>query len=180
MNIIVKDKQFEPFITKDAIEKRVVQIAQQINEDYKHKKPLFLGILNGSFLFAADLFRHITLPNAEISFVKLASYKGTNSTGSVLTSIGLDMPLQGRDIIIIEDIIDTGNTLNSFLPDLYSRSISSLSIATLLCKPDALLHPAIKAQYCAFEIENKFVLGYGLDYDGLGRNLPEIYRLCGE
>jgi hypoxanthine phosphoribosyltransferase len=132
-------------------------------------------VLNGSFVFAADLFRQLTI-EAEISFIKLASYKGTTSTGNVITAIGLDNNLDDRHIIIVEDIIDTGKTLYSFLPEMHSRHIASLKIATLLSKPDALQYD-VKADYIAFEIENKFVLGYGLDYDGLGRNLPELYVL---
>lgn len=147
-----------------------------IDADYAGKTPLFLAILNGSFIFAADLFRAITV-EAEISFIKLASYKGTTSTGSVITAIGMEENLNGRHIVILEDIIDTGKTISSFVPDLLHRQPASLRIATFLTKPEALQHD-VKADYVGFEIENKFVVGYGLDYDGHGRNLPELYQLA--
>lgn len=175
MEVKIFDKVFVPFISQATIAARVAELAQQINVDYAGKKPLVIGVLNGSFVFAADLFRQLTI-EAEISFIKLASYKGTTSTGTVITAIGLDNNLDDRHIIIVEDIIDTGKTLYSFLPEMHSRHIASLKIATLLSKPEALQYD-VKADYCAFEIDNKFVLGYGLDYDGLGRNLPELYVL---
>ena len=139
------------------------------------KKPLFIAILNGAFIFAADLFKQINI-EAEISFIKLASYKGIKSTGKVITAIGLDVDLHRRDVIIVEDIVDTGKTLFQFLPQLQHQHPASLKIASLLHKPDALLHP-IKIDYLGFTIPNKFVIGYGLDYDGLGRNIKEIYQL---
>ncbi len=175
MEIQIHDKNFVPFIAKDIIAQRVSELAAQINADYAGKRPLVIGILNGSFMFAADLFRQLTI-EAEISFIKLASYKGTTSTGKVLTAIGLDENLSNRHIILVEDIIDTGKTLYTFMPEITSRQPASVKIATLLLKPEALQHD-IKADYCAFEIKNQFVLGYGLDYDGLGRNLPELYIL---
>ena len=173
--ISVNDKIFVPFLSHEAINARVAEIAQLINADYKGKRPLFLGILNGSFIFAADLFRQLTI-EAEISFIKLASYKGTSTTGHVVTAIGLEEDLTGRHVIIIEDIIDTGKTLFSFLPEIMHRQPASLAIATFLTKPSALKY-AVKADYNAFEIEDKFVVGYGLDYDGYGRNLPDLYIL---
>jgi hypoxanthine phosphoribosyltransferase len=150
-------------------------MAEKINEDYKDKKPIFIAILNGSFMFASDLFKSISI-EAEICFIKLASYKGTKSTGNVITSIGLDEPLQGRHVVIIEDIVDTGNTLTKFLPQLYNQQPASLKIAALLHKPEALEHP-LAIDYIGFSVPNKFLLGFGLDYDGLGRNLAEIYQL---
>jgi hypoxanthine phosphoribosyltransferase len=174
-DIKVHDKIFEPFISNDLINERVQQIAGRINIDYKGKNPLLIGILNGSFIFAADLFRRLTV-NAEISFIKLASYKGTSSTDHVITAIGLEENLHNRDIIIVEDIIDTGKTMSSFLPEVLQRQPASLRIATFLTKPDALKYD-IKADYTAFEIEDKFVVGYGLDYNGLGRNFPDLYVL---
>lgn len=173
--ILVHDKAFTKFILKDTIEHHVWHLAEKINKDYEGQRPLLIGILNGSFIFAADLFRKLTI-EAEISFIKLISYKGTTSSGHVVTSIGLEESLQGRHIIIIEDIIDTGKTLHSFLPEIQSRNPASVKIATFLTKPEALKYD-VKADYSAFEIENKFVIGYGLDYDGLGRNLPDIYIL---
>ena len=171
----VHDLEFVPFILRDTITQRIAELAEQINTEYADKQPLLIGVLNGSFIFAADLFRAITIP-AEISFIKLASYKGTSSTNNVVTSIGLDKDLHNRHVILIEDIIDTGKTLHSFLPEIHHRGPASLKIATFLSKPEALKHD-VKADYVAFEIENKFVIGYGLDCDGLGRNLPDLYIL---
>ena len=173
--IQIHDKFFVPFIAKDQIKKRLAELGAQINADYAGKNPLVIGILNGSFIFAADLFRELTI-DAEISFIKLASYKGTSSTGNVVTAIGMEEQLNGRHVIIVEDIIDTGKTLHAFLPEIHLRLPASVRIATFLTKPDALKYE-VTADYTAFEIENKFVVGYGLDYDGLGRNLPELYIL---
>ncbi len=179
MNIItVKDKSFQPYLTAATIDREIMRIAKIIDEEYAGKKPLFIAILNGSFMFASDLFKKITI-DAEICFIKLASYKGTQSTGHVITSIGLDQSLKERHVIIIEDIVDTGKTLTEFLPQLHDHRPASLKIAALLHKPEALKYP-IKIDFLGFEVPNKFLLGYGLDYDGLGRNLPEIYQLVEE
>lgn len=175
MNITVLDKQFEPYISAAQIAERVAALGVQISRDYVGQKPLIIAVLNGSFIFAADLFRALTI-EAEISFIKLASYKGTTSTGSVVTAIGMEENLSGRHVIILEDIIDTGKTLHSFLPEVRQRNPASLKIATFLSKPDALQYD-VKADYTGFEITDNFVLGYGLDYDGLGRNLPELYTI---
>jgi len=169
------DKTFVPLISKEQIQQRVAEIAADISRDYFGKEPLLIAILNGSFIFAADLFRALDI-TATISFVKLASYKGTTSTGNVITAIGLDENLHDRDVIIVEDIIDTGKTLTKFLPEIFQRGPRSVKIATFLSKPEALAHE-VTADYVAFEIGNKFVVGYGLDYDGLGRNFPELYVL---
>ena len=171
----VHDKVFIPFIPKAEIEKRVHELGKMINTEYAGKKPLILGVLNGSFIFAADLFRELTI-DAEISFIKLASYKGTSSTGNVVTAIGLEEDLHGRHIIIVEDIIDTGKTMSAFLPEIHHRHPASVKIAVFLPKPSALKYD-VKADFTAFQIEDKFVVGYGLDYDGLGRNLPDLYIL---
>jgi hypoxanthine phosphoribosyltransferase len=171
----VHDKEFLPYINSAEIEKEVSRVAVEINSDYEGKHPLFIAILNGAFIFAADLFRQINL-ESEIGFIKLASYKGVKSTGKVITAIGLDAELYGRDVIIIEDIVDTGKTLHQFLPQLEHHHPASLKVASLLHKPAAMVHP-IKIDYLGFTIPDKFVLGYGLDYDGLGRNLKEIYQL---
>jgi hypoxanthine phosphoribosyltransferase len=177
MNIIkVHDKEFTPWMTANQISVRVKELAQLINIDYEEKKPLFIAILNGSFIFAADLFKQVTI-DAEICFIKLVSYKGTKSTGNVITSIGLDESLQDRHVIILEDIIDTGKTLHDFLPQIYNQQPASVNVCSLLHKPDATLYP-LNIKYLGFSIENKFVLGYGLDYDGLGRNIPELYQLA--
>lgn len=176
MSIIrVHDKQFEPYLTAHEITARIKIIAQQLDRDYAGKKPLFIAILNGSFIFAADLFKELTM-EAEICFIKLASYKGTKSSGQVITAIGLDMDLFGRDVVIIEDIVDTGKTLSEFLPQLQHQQPASMKIVALLHKPEATVFP-IPIDYLGFSIPNKFVVGYGLDYDGLGRNIPEIYKL---
>ena len=176
MSVIkVHDKNFETFLSEETIQKRVKEIATAINTDYKGKKPLFIGILNGSFMFASDLFKNLTV-DAEICFIKLISYQGTKSTGNVVTSIGLMEDLHGRDVVLIEDIVDTGKTLAQFLPQLEHHHPASLKIASLLHKPAAMIHP-IKIDYLGFTIPNKFVIGYGLDYDGLGRNIKEIYQL---
>ena len=173
--ITLFDKTFEPYLPEALIQEKIKELAGVINTEYKGKKPLFIAILNGSFMFAADLFKSIEL-EAEICFIKLASYKGSKSTGNVVTSIGLDADINHRHVIILEDIIDTGKTLHEFLPQLQNQQPNSLRVAVLLHKPDATLYP-IKIDYCCFSIPNRFVLGYGLDYDGYGRNLKEIYQL---
>lgn len=169
------DKSFDTYLSEEVIQQKIKEIAAAINADYQNKKPLFIAILNGSFMFAADLFKHLAI-DAEICFIKLASYKGMKSTGNVVTAIGLDQDLFGRDIVILEDIVDTGKTLHDFLPKLEHQQPASLKIASLLHKPDATLFP-LQIQYIGFSIPNKFVVGYGLDYDGLGRNFKEIYQL---
>lgn len=173
--ISVHDKHFVPYLTEQEIIAKVQELANSLNREYANKKPLFLSILNGSFMFTADLFKYVTI-EAEICFIKLASYKGTKSSGQVVTAIGLDTDITGRDVIILEDIIDTGKTLSHFLPQVYNQQPSSLKIAVLLHKPDATVFP-VKIDYTCFSIPNKFVLGYGLDYNGLGRNLSQLYQL---
>jgi hypoxanthine phosphoribosyltransferase len=178
MVIQVLDKKFQPYLKANEISEQIGKLAAQINRDFEGKRPLFIAILNGSFMFAADLFKELTI-DAEICFIKLASYKGTRSTGNVITSIGLDEPLKGRHVIIVEDIVDTGKTLHEFLPQLLNQQPASLRIAALLHKPTALVYP-LTIDYLGFTVPNKFLLGYGLDYDGLGRNLKEIYQLVEE
>jgi hypoxanthine phosphoribosyltransferase len=173
--IKVHDKSFETYLSEETIQKRVAEIAADISTEYTGKKPLFIAILNGSFMFAADLFRRLTI-DAELCFIKLSSYKGTQSSGRVVTTIGLDDDLFDRDVIIVEDIVDTGKTLHNFLPRLIHQQPKSLKMVTLLHKPDATEFPLV-LDYVGFSIPNKFVVGYGLDYDGLGRNLKEIYQL---
>lgn len=171
----VHDKSFEIYLSEDTILKRVKELAEAINNDYAGKRPLFIVILNGSFMFAADVFKYLTI-EAEICFIKLASYKGMKSSGKVVTSIGLEEDLFGKEVIILEDIVDTGKTLHNFLPKLVHQQPKSLKIVALLHKPEATEHP-LTLDYVGFIIPNKFVVGYGLDYDGLGRNLKEIYQL---
>lgn len=171
----VHDKQFTPFISASEIQTCVKRLASEIDRDYRDKQPLFIAILSGSFMFASDLFKHISVP-AEICFIKLASYKGTRSTGNVITSIGLDAELHERDVVIIEDIIDTGRTMHAFLPQLEHQNPKTLKICALLHKPESMVYP-VNIDYLGFSIPEKFVVGYGLDYDGLGRNLPEILQV---
>lgn len=171
----VHDKSFEIYLPEEKIQQRVKEIAEEISRDYRDRKPLFIAILNGSFMFASDVFKHLTI-EAEICFIKLASYKGMKSSGNVVTSIGLEDDLYGKDVIILEDIVDTGKTLHNFLPKLEHQQPRSMKIATLLHKPEATEF-SLALDYIGFSIPNKFVVGYGLDYDGLGRNLKEIYQL---
>ncbi|MFZ4768879.1 MAG: hypoxanthine phosphoribosyltransferase [Ferruginibacter sp.] len=173
--IQVKDKKFVPYLTAAQIDEQIKRLGKELNTDYAGKRPLFIAILNGSFMFASDLFKELDC-EPEICFIKLASYKGTKSTGNVITSIGLDASLKGREVIVLEDIVDTGKTLNEFLPQLHDHHPASLKIVALLHKPEALQYP-IKIDYLGFSVPDKFLLGYGLDYDGLARNLGEIYRL---
>lgn len=176
--IQVYGKKFQPYLTAAEIDKQIKRVASEINKDYAGKRPLFIAILNGSFMFASDLFKELTI-DAEICFIKLASYKGTTSTGHVITSIGLDESLKDRHVVVLEDIVDTGKTLSEFLPQLKDHHPASLKIAALLHKPDATVHP-LAIDYLGFSVPNKFLLGYGLDFDGLGRNLGEIYQLIGD
>lgn len=175
MSIKLHDKTFDIYLSEKEIQEKVRIIAARLNEDYKDKHPLFIAILNGSFMFAADLFKYLSI-EAEICFIKLASYSGMKSSGKVITAIGLDQDLFNRDVIIVEDIVDTGKTLNEFLPKLLHQQPRSLKIAALLHKPEAAQFD-LAIDYIGFSIPNKFVVGYGLDYDGLGRNLKEIFQL---
>jgi hypoxanthine phosphoribosyltransferase len=173
--IKVHDKNFETFLSEETIQKKIKELAATINQDYKGKRPLFIAILNGAFMFASDLFKQLDI-DAEICFIKLISYQGAKSSGNVVTAIGLMDDIHGKDVILIEDIVDTGKTLNDFLPGLRHQQPASLKIAALLHKPGATVFP-LTIDYLAFSIPDKFVVGYGLDYDGLGRNLKEIYQL---
>lgn len=171
----VHDKSFDTFLSEETILNRIKEMASDINRDYAGKKPFFIAILNGSFMFASDLFKQLNI-DAELCFIKLASYKGMKSSGNVVTSIGLDEDLYGKDVVIVEDIVDTGKTLHNFLPRLLHQQPRSLKIATLLHKSAATqFHMTL--DYIGFDIPDKFVVGYGLDYDGLGRNFKEIYQL---
>ncbi|WP_420151298.1 hypoxanthine phosphoribosyltransferase [Spirosoma sp.] len=173
--ITIRDKNFVPLIEADAIQARIQELAKQINQEYAGKQPLLVVVLNGAFLFAADLAKHLTIP-CEITFLRVSSYKGTESTGQLKEILGLTESITGRDLIVIEDIVDTGKTLHDIYNQLQTHNPTSVAIATLLYKPAALQEP-IDLHYVGFEIENKFVLGYGLDYDGLGRNTPDILVL---
>ncbi len=173
--VTIKDKTFKTFIPETEILKRVKAVADKINIDLADKNPLFLAVLNGSFIFAADLMRYITIP-CGISFVKLASYQGIASTGVIKEVIGLNEDITDRAVIIIEDIIDTGATMKRMLETLGTRRPASIDICTLLLKPDKLKIP-LDIKYVAMEIPNDFILGYGLDYDQQGRNLRDIYTI---
>ena len=173
--IKIKDKTFKTFIPESEIQKRVAAVAERSNHDRAGKNPLMLAVLNGSFIFAADLMRYLTIP-CEISFVKLASYQGTTSTGKIKEVIGINESLEGRDVVIVEDIVDTGATMKRMLETLGSRNPKSLHICTLLLKPGKLQVP-LDIEYAAMEIPNDFIVGYGLDYDQQGRNLRDIYTV---
>ncbi|MGD0340798.1 MAG: hypoxanthine phosphoribosyltransferase [Bacteroidales bacterium] len=172
---VIRDKKFREMISSEDISKRIGEMAEEINRDYKGKDVVFLGILNGAFLFAADIFKKINL-KARISFVKLASYQGTMSSGSVKELIGWNEDIKGMEVIVLEDIVDTGHTLELVIGELKVRKVSGVKIATLLFKPDAY-KKKIPVDYIGFRIPNDFVVGYGLDYDGYGRNLPSVYTL---
>jgi len=171
----IHDKNFTLYISEEEIRKKVIELADSLNRDYQDKNPIFIAVLNGAFIFAADLFKALSI-DAEISFIKLASYKGMKSSGQVITAIGLDIELFDRHVVILEDIVDTGKTLSEFLPPLWHQQPASLKIVALLHKPEATVYP-LKVDYKGFEIPDKFVVGYGLDYNGLGRNITEIYQL---
>lgn len=167
------DKTFIPYLTEEKISAAVRSVALKINEDYAGRNPLFLVVLNGSFLFAADLLRCVNC-DCEVSFVKFSSYEGTSSTGKVKELIGLNEHLEGRHVIIVEDIVDTGNTIVQLMDDLRKRNPESVKIAALLFKPEAY-RKDVKIDYVGMDIPNAFIVGYGLDYNGLGRNLKDIY-----
>jgi len=173
--IRILDKTFREMITEKVIVARIKELATQVNKDLAGKDVVFLGILNGAFLFAADLFRQIDFP-ARISFVKLASYEGTSSSGFIKELIGWNEDIKNKTIVVIEDIVDTGNTLERIVDELVIRKAAEIKIATLLYKPEAYTRN-IPLDYVGFEIPNEFVVGYGLDYDGFGRNLPSVYTL---
>ncbi len=173
--IRILDKKFREFITEQTILIRIDELAHKMNIDLKGKDVVFLGILNGAFLFAADLFRRIDL-QARISFVKLASYQGTVSSGSIKELIGWNEVIKNKTIVVIEDIVDTGNTLERIVDELVIRKATEIKIAAMLYKPDAYTKK-IPLDYVGFEIPNDFVVGYGLDYEGFGRNLPSVYSL---
>jgi len=176
MSVIqVWDKEFEPFIGAEAIDAAIQKIADGINRDYKDKNPLLLALLNGAFIFAADLMRKITIP-CEISFVKYASYAGVKSTNAVKELIGLGEEMRGRHIIVVEDIVDTGITMEHLLEDIRRKEPADVRIACFCFKPDAF-RKSFPIDYLGMSIPNDFIVGYGLDYNGHGRNLPEIYKL---
>ncbi|MGM9689199.1 MAG: hypoxanthine phosphoribosyltransferase [Alloprevotella sp.] len=176
--IQVRDREFTVSIPEAVILQRVAQVAEQINSDLKGENPLFLAVLNGSFMFAADLLRGINIP-CEISFVRMASYEGTSSTGKVKELLGLKEDISGRTIVVVEDIIDSGLTMEHLLQTLQQKGPKQVKVASLLVKPGNL-KVDLDIPYCCFEIPNDFIVGYGLDYDGYGRNLRDIYTVVAD
>jgi hypoxanthine phosphoribosyltransferase len=173
--VTVNGKDFIVYLTKEEIIGRTWDLGQQLTNDYKGKTPIILSVLNGSFIFTADLVRHIELP-LKIEFVRLSSYEGTSSSGQITEVLGLKTDLKDQDVIIVEDIVDTGLTLSNFIKTVKSKNPNSVRIVSLLRKPDAITFP-VDIDYVGFDIPNDFVLGYGLDYDEVGRELPQIYKL---
>jgi hypoxanthine phosphoribosyltransferase len=170
----IKNLEFQEFITGQQAKEKVQSLAKQISEDYHDKVPVFLPVLNGSFMFASDLIKEISIP-CRVSFVKVSSYVGTNSSGQLKTLIGLEESLFGQNIIIVEDIVDTGFTLVKIMDELQKLGIKSVEVVSLLRKK-AAREKGLAVKYVGFEIEEEFVLGYGLDYDGLGRNVMGIHK----
>jgi hypoxanthine phosphoribosyltransferase len=171
----LKDKSFEKYILNNDIQAKVTELAQRINNELNGKKPLFVVVLNGAFIFASDLLKQVTI-DCEIAFVKLSSYQGTQSSGVVQQIIGLDLDIKGRTIVVIEDIVDTGLTLASFLATLEVMEPAEVKVASCLLKPEPF-KSKFPVDYLCFSIPNEFVVGYGLDYDGLGRNSADIYKI---
>ena len=174
-DIKLHDKTFETYLPESQIQEAVKRLAEEINKDYQGKKPIILSILNGSFIFTADLVRFFNFP-LTVEFVRYSSYEGTTSTGTITKMLGMKSDIKGKDLIIVEDIIDTGFTLHNALKDLRAQEPASIKIASLLVKPKALKHD-VSCDYVGFNIPNDFVVGYGLDYDEYGRDLPAIYKL---
>lgn len=175
MGIIIEDKSFEIYLSSTEIKTRINQIGEQITREFAGKDLVILGVLNGAFIFLADLCRSIDLPLV-CSFIKLSSYHGTESTGEIRSILGLDQELKGKNVIIVEDIVDSGLSMEYLIKTLSDYHPAQIAIATLLFKPEAFRFK-YPIDYVGFEIPNKFVVGYGLDYDGFGRNLPDIYQL---
>jgi len=171
----ILDRRFREFIPEQKIQEKIIELAAQINNDFSGKEVIFVGILNGAFMFASDLFKRIDL-KAQITFIKLASYTGTSSSGAVRELIGWNEDLKNKSVIIIEDIVDTGVTLEHTINNLIIRNVREIKIAALLLKPESYKKP-VHIDYLGFEIPNEFVVGYGLDYDGFGRNLPSVYKI---
>jgi hypoxanthine phosphoribosyltransferase len=174
-NIRVFDREFELYLSSEQIQERISEMAAELNFDLAGTKPVFIGILNGSFMFASDLFKRLRI-DAQITFLKLASYQGTTTTGSVKQLIGLNQDIKGQDIIILEDIVDTGITLENIIRQLNGYEPASVKVVSLLFKPDSY-RMDITIDYVGFSIPNDFIVGYGLDYDGFGRNYEAIYRV---
>jgi hypoxanthine phosphoribosyltransferase len=173
--IQLHDKQFVPFISAQEIDFAIAKIAALVEDDFADETPIFIGVLNGAFMVVSDFMKHYKAP-CEVSFIKMASYEGMTSTNEVKQLIGLDRDLTGKTVVVIEDIVDTGNTLVALKQLFKKQNVKHFKIATLFFKPEALVND-IKIDYVGIRIPNKFIVGFGLDYDGLGRNLPEVYQL---
>lgn len=173
--IRIKDKSFEVSISNEEIQQKVKALAEKMNKDYAGKNPVFVCILNGAFVFMADLVRYLDF-QPDIVFAKYSSYEGMNTTGKVKEVLGVSVDLAGKDVVVVEDIIDTGITMSHVLPIFHAKGAASVKIATMLMKPEKL-KCNIEVDYCAMEIPNDFIVGYGLDYDGLGRNYKDIYTV---
>ncbi|SHL54586.1 hypoxanthine phosphoribosyltransferase [Hymenobacter psychrotolerans] len=172
--ISLHGKQFEPYLSAQELSASIQQVADRLNQEYAGKQPLLVAVLNGSFMFAADLMKALQIP-CEITFIRVASYQGTSSTGTVQEVLGLTEELQGRHVIIVEDIVDTGHTMRMLLDTLGASQPASLEVATLFLKPECLQHE-LPIRYIGLSIPNDFIVGYGLDFDGLGRNYPDVYK----
>jgi hypoxanthine phosphoribosyltransferase len=173
--IHLHDKTFVPYISSEEIQFAIENLAKRMADDFFEETPIFIGVLNGSFMFLSDLMKSYR-GMCEVSFVKVASYEGTASTNDVKQLIGINENLEGRTVVIVEDIVDTGNTVEELKKILKEKNVKHLKIATLFFKPEAYKKD-IKLDYVGIRIPNKFIVGYGLDYDGLGRNLPDVYQL---
>lgn len=174
-SVKIRDREFELFLSQEQIEEAIKKIAKQISDDLKDRDPLFICVLNGSFMFASELMKHVNIPS-ELSFVRMSSYQGTTSSGKIKEIYGLEEDIKGRTVVIVEDIVDTGHTMALMLDQLTCDEPADIKVATLLLKPDALKEK-VPLDYVALEIPNDFIVGYGLDYDGYGRNLPNIYKI---
>lgn len=173
--MLIKDKEFVPYISAHALNKRIEELGADISNDFSEGPAVLIGVLNGAFMFLSDLTKNIKVP-MEVTFIKVASYVGSQSSGEVKNLMGLDLDIEGKSVIIVEDIIDTGLSMKFLLELIRKKNPKKISIASLLLKPDALIHD-ISIDYVGFEIPNRFVVGYGMDYDGFGRNLPALYQL---
>ncbi|MBC6611666.1 hypoxanthine phosphoribosyltransferase [Hymenobacter sp. BT507] len=172
--ISLHNKQFAPYLSAAELAQAIQQLATRLNQDYAGKQPLFLSVLNGAFMFTADLLKCMTI-DCEVTFIRVASYAGTASTGSVKEVLGLYEELADRHVIILEDIVDTGHTMRMLLDTIAAKNPASLEVATLFLKPECLQHE-LAVEYVGLSIPNDFIVGYGLDYDGLGRNYPDVYK----
>jgi hypoxanthine phosphoribosyltransferase len=174
-SISLHDKQFTPYLPAAQILEAVRTMAARLNQDYAGQKPLFIAVLNGSFMFAADLMKQMTI-DCEVAFIRVSSYEGTASTGEIKEILGLQEEVAGRHLVVVEDIVDTGHTMQALLQQLQAKQPASVEVATLFTKPECLQHE-LSMRYIGIELPNEFIVGYGLDYNGLGRNYPDVYKV---